>query len=136
MAENLEKRLKILVIDDDPDTAEILDRMLHIQGHEVVKVFGGGDALMSIFEHKPDAVILDVMMPDLSGLDILRQIRKEGRFSSLPVIIVSALALPLEIQQGFEAGASNYLTKPVSFHDLRSAIEEATSRQSVRAIRR
>lgn len=74
---NKNLNLKIVIVEDDPDTAEMLERMLRIRGYDVFKVFKANEALIHISDQKPDAVLLDVMMPDLSGLDVLREIRKE-----------------------------------------------------------
>ena len=75
--------------------------------------------------NKPDVVILDIMMPDISGLDILRQMRRDPELSDIPVVVVSAKSMPADIKNGMEAGASMYLTKPVGFLDLKEAVERA-----------
>ena len=80
-----------------------------------------------IAREKPDAVVLDVMMPDLSGYDVLRFIRKDPRLKHIPVILVSARSRPEDIQEGLNAGAEVYLTKPVAFADLRQAVQKATA---------
>lgn len=80
-----------------------------------------------IAREKPDAVVLDVMMPDLSGYDVLRFIRKDPRLKHIPVILVSARSRPEDIQEGLNAGAEVYLTKPVAFADLRQAVLKATA---------
>ena len=74
---------------------------------------------------KPDVVILDIMMPEISGLDILRQMRRDPALSSIPVVVVSAKSMPADIKNGMEAGASTYLTKPVGFLELKEAVERA-----------
>jgi CheY-like chemotaxis protein len=72
----------------------------------------------------PDAILLDVMMPDVSGLEVLRFIRREPGLMHIPVVIVSARTLPADIQAGMEAGASAYLTKPVGFRELSETVAE------------
>ena len=133
LSERKEKNFKIVIVEDDPDTAEMLERMLRIKGYDVFKVFRASEALTHISDQKPDAVLLDVMMPDFSGLDVLREIRKEYFLNDVPVIIISARTLPTDIQQGLAAGAEYYLTKPVSFHDLNNALSEVLGRRAMGA---
>jgi CheY-like chemotaxis protein len=89
----------------------------------VLKCYGGARAIAIISEKKPDAVILDLMMPDLSGLEVLRFVRRDPRLTDIPVVIVSAKSLPSDIKLGLEAGAAVYLTKPVAFMDLKEAVQ-------------
>ena len=117
--------LKILIIEDEPDTAEMYAEMIRISGYEVVKYFGGLPAVAHIVDQKPTAVILDLMMPDMSGLEVLHYIKSQPSLSDLPVIIISAKTMPEDIEAGLKAGANSYLTKPVSFTDLRYALNEA-----------
>lgn len=113
----------IIVVEDEPDTAEMFAEMMRLSGFQAIKSFGGKQALHLISREKPDAILLDIMMPDISGLDVLRFIRRDPRLENIPVIIVSAKSMPADIQSGMEAGADLYLTKPVGFTDLRSAVE-------------
>jgi twitching motility two-component system response regulator PilH len=116
----------VVVVEDEPDTAEMFAEMARLIGMSVIKSHGGVRAIDLIAEKKPDAVLLDIMMPDVSGLEVLRFMQRDPRLSHIPVIIVSAKGLPADIKTGLEAGASFYLTKPVSFVDLKRALEEAT----------
>jgi len=81
-------------------------------------------------EEKPDIVLLDIMMPEVSGLDILRQMRQDPALANIPVVVVSAKSMPADIRNGMEAGASTYLTKPVGFLELKEAVERALGSQS------
>ena len=114
---------KIVIIEDEPDTAEMYAEMMRISGYEVVKYYGGIPAVEQITEIQPDAVILDIMMSDMSGLEVLRYMKENPVLSDIPVIIVSAKTLLSDINEGLDAGAIAYLTKPVSFNDLKNAIE-------------
>ena len=117
--------MKIVIIEDEPDTAEMYAEMMRISGYEVVKFYGGISAVDNLVDHDPDAVVLDLMMPDLSGLEVLKYIQDQPSLNGLPVIIVSAKTMPKDVERGLKAGAVAYLTKPVSFAELRVAIEEA-----------
>ncbi len=120
-------RRKIVIIEDEPDTAEMYAEMMRISGYEVVKFFGGSSAVAQIAELKPSAVVLDLMMPDISGLEVLQYMKAEPSLSDIPVIIVSGKTLPTDIDEGLKAGASVYLTKPVSFSDFKKAIDDAVT---------
>jgi len=122
--------LKIVIIEDEPDTAEMYAEMMRISGYEVVKYYGGLSAVAHLAEQEPDAVILDLMMPDLSGLEVLNYINGKSDLSDLPVIIVSAKTMPEDVEKGLRAGAVAYLTKPVSYADLRVAIDDAVKNSS------
>lgn len=127
----MDQRLKIIIIEDEPDTAEMYAEMMRISGYEVVKFYGGLSAVANLAGENPDAVVLDLMMPDLSGLEVLDYIKQQSDLSDIPVIIVSAKTMPEDIEVGLKAGAAAYLTKPVSFADMRIAIENAVSNSSV-----
>lgn len=114
----------VIIVEDEPDTAEMFAEMVRLIGLQVIKSHGGVRAIDLIAEKKPAAVLLDIMMPDVSGLEVLGYIHRDPRLSHIPVIIVSAKGLPADIKTGLDAGASFYLTKPVSFADLKRALEE------------
>ncbi len=113
-----------MIIEDEPDAAEMFGEMMRVTGFRVIKMFSSAPAIPLLSQEKPDLVILDVMMPDISGLEVLRHIRHQPELASIPVIIVSAKSMPSDIKIGLEAGASMYLTKPVGFLDLKRAVEQ------------
>ena len=115
---------KIIIVEDEPDTAEMFAEMMRLSGHHVLKSYGGTPAIALIAHEIPDVIVLDVMMPDLSGLEVLRFIRRDPRLEQIPVIVVSAKSLPSDIKDGLDAGANVYLTKPVAFQDLNAAVRE------------
>ncbi len=114
----------VMIIEDEPEAAELFGEMMRLSGFRVVKMFASAPAIPMISQEKPDVIILDIMMPDISGLEILRYMRREPDLASIPVIVVSAKSMPSDIKNGLEAGASTYLTKPVSFLDLKQAVEQ------------
>jgi two-component system alkaline phosphatase synthesis response regulator PhoP len=115
----------IIVVEDEPDTAEMFAEMMRLSGYHVFKTYGGVSAIKIIAEERPNAVVLDLMMPGLSGLDVLRFMRSNPGLDSIPVIIVSAKGLTADIREGLNAGATVYLTKPVAYLDLKMAVENA-----------
>ena len=120
----------VLVVEDEPDAAELFAEMMRVSGFHVVKMFSSAPAIHMLAQEKPDVVILDVMMPDVSGLEVLKYIRREPELKNIPVIVVSAKSMPSDIRTGMEAGASMYLTKPVGYLDLKQAVEQVTGDNS------
>ena len=112
----------ILIVEDESDTAEMYTQMLQKNGYGVVRVSGGVAAMKHLLQIKPDLILLDLMMPDVSGLEVLRFLRREPQLENLPVVVVSAKSLPEDINKGMEAGASLYLTKPISYRELVQSI--------------
>jgi CheY-like chemotaxis protein len=128
LAENPELTLEqktIIIVEDEPDTAEMFAEMLRLNGYRVLSSYGGAAAIALISKEKVDAVVLDLMMPDLSGLEVLSYMRRDPRLAYVPVMIVSAKGLPADVRQGLQAGASIYLTKPVAYQDFIDALEKA-----------
>jgi len=118
------KQKTVMIIEDEVDAAELFSEMMRINGFRVIKMFSSAPAIPIIAQEKPDLILLDVMMPDISGLEVLRYIRREPDLAGIPVIILSAKSMPTDIKNGIEAGASVYLTKPVGFLDLKQAVEK------------
>ena len=114
----------IIVVEDEQDAAEMFAEMMRVNGFRVLKATGCTSAMSMIEAEKPAAVILDIMMPDISGLEVLHYIQRKPGLSGIPVIVVSAKSLPADIKTGLEAGASTYLTNPVDYLDLKRAIEK------------
>lgn len=115
----------VVIVEDEPDTAEMFIEMMRLAGYQVYNSYAGAPAIALIANKKPDAVILDIMMPDLSGLEVMRYMQRDPSLAEIPVVVVSAKTLPTDIQAGLQAGAINYLTKPVTFSDLKQAIFDA-----------
>jgi CheY-like chemotaxis protein len=115
----------ILVVEDEEETAELLSEMLKVSGFQVVSTAQSQKAIEMIKEKPPNGIVLDIMLPDVSGLVVLQFVRQNPDSSQIPVIVVSAKALPSDIKTGMEAGATAYLTKPVSYFDLKRAIDRA-----------
>ena len=120
----------VLIIEDEEDAAELFAEMMRVSGFRVLKTSNSAPALDMMIAEPPDVVILDIMMPDISGLDILRQMRSDPDLANIPVVVVSAKSMPADIKKGMEAGASTYLTKPVGFLDLKDAVERALGSQA------
>lgn len=112
-----------MIIEDEEDAANLFAEMMRVSGFRVLKSSKSAPAISMMTADKPDIVLLDIMMPEISGLDILRQMRRDPNLTDIPVILVTAKSMPSDIKNGMEAGASTYLTKPVGFQELKEAVD-------------
>ncbi|HEX5337331.1 MAG TPA: response regulator [Gallionella sp.] len=108
----------ILVVDDSPSNVKLLRVILAAAGYRVLDADSGAEALTILQRDRPDAVLLDVRMPGMSGYEVCRQIRKNLQFASLPVIMVTALSQAEERIAGIEAGATDFISKPFNKKEL------------------
>lgn len=108
----------VLIADDDPDICFLLELHLQKSGHEVVAVANGREALEEYAAQSIDLAVLDVSMPDKSGIEVIRAIRAGDRRPDLPIVLLTALAHPQDRERGLEAGADDYVTKPFSLRGL------------------
>lgn len=109
---------KVLVVDDNALNVKMLADILAFNGYQVVRASGGEEALAQVEAEKPDIVLLDVMMPDLDGYSVCTAIRANPDTAMLPVVMVTALDPREERVRGVEAGADDFLSKPVNQHEL------------------
>jgi DNA-binding response OmpR family regulator len=114
---------KILVIEDDPDMRGLMDYKLKSGGHEVAVTDTGEDGLAIVRELCPDLVLLDVQLPDATGLEVCRLLRADPATADLLIVMVSASAAANEVDDGLSAGADDYVTKPFAPSNLVSRIE-------------
>lgn len=104
--------LKILVCDDERHIVRLIQVNLERQGYQVVTAYDGKEGLEKIKAEKPNLVVLDVMMPYMDGFEVLKSLRREPEFESLPVIMLTAKAQDKDVFEGYHYGADMYLTKP------------------------
>jgi len=115
---------RILVADDDADILALVKAVLERSGHEVVAVTDGAEALASLRMQRPDLAVLDITMPNVDGLEVLRRLRADVETSSLPVVLLSAQAQEADVVEGFATGASAYVKKPFSPRELAARVAE------------
>ncbi|GAA2579302.1 hypothetical protein GCM10010399_06320 [Dactylosporangium fulvum] len=118
----------ILVADDDMDIRDLVAFKLEQSGYDVVAVDNGLAALTAAAENPPDLVVLDVMMPGMSGIDVCRQLRQDHATKGLPIILLTARAQEGDVEVGFGAGADDYIVKPFSPRELVSRVEAVLAR--------
>lgn len=109
--EKLQSRPVILVVDDQPQNLKILGEILSYD-YELIIANNGITALKAMFLSKPDLVLLDIMMPEMDGFEVIREIKKNEQYRGIPVVFLSAKDQPEDILKGFELGAVDYITKP------------------------
>jgi len=115
---------KILIAEDDPPSRELILEVLGEWGYQVVEATDGRDALQKIEETEPDLAVLDIQMPGLDGLAVVRRLRENPRFARLRVMALTAYAMRGDREKALEAGFDAYFTKPVDVTALRAAIRE------------
>jgi phosphate regulon transcriptional regulator PhoB len=120
---------KILVTDDEKDIVELISYNLEKEGFSVLKAYDGEAALRSVRLQKPDLIILDLMLPKMSGLDVCKAIRSNQETTSLPIIMLTAKADETDKIIGLEIGADDYLTKPFSIKELIARVRAILRRQ-------
>jgi len=109
---------RILIADDEPNIVLSLEFLLKREGFEVAVAGDGERALQAMAEHRPDLVILDVMMPRLNGFEVCQRIRAEPAWRGVRVLMLTARGRETEMKKGLELGADAYVTKPFSTKDL------------------
>jgi two-component system, OmpR family, alkaline phosphatase synthesis response regulator PhoP len=123
------KKGKILVVDDEVYIVHILDFSLGMEGYEVVTALNGEEALAKAAEHKPDLVVLDIMMPKMDGYETCRRLKGDDATRNIPVILLSAKGRNVDQKMGFEVGADDYITKPFSPRKLVERINAILNQQ-------
>lgn len=119
------QKVRILVVDDDAALQKLVAVLLERANFEVIPAMNAREAAQILKTPPlPDLMVLDLMLPEINGIAFLRQVRSKPMFDNLPVIILSALADPMQIREGLEAGANRYLTKPYLAKNLVKTIQE------------
>ena len=115
---------KILIVDDEKAMRLTLKECIDEAGLIPIVASDGEEALRMVAEHKPSLILLDVMMPGMSGIEVCRKLRDNPKTSRIKIIMVSARGQEKEKEEGMQAGADRYITKPFNYMELIEAIEE------------
>jgi len=116
---------KILVIDDQKENLFILEDRLDLEGFKVITAYNGLSGIELAKEHKPDLVLLDIMMPEISGFEVCRELTNNEITKNIPVIILTALSNAEDTEKGFAAGAFDFIKKPFNRIELLARIKAA-----------
>jgi DNA-binding response OmpR family regulator len=114
---------QILIADDEPNIVTALEFLLQRHGYEVHVARNGDEALKLIEQHKPDLVLLDVMMPQRSGYDVCQRVREREDWRHIKIVMLSAKGRDVEMNKGISLGADLYITKPFSTRELVAKID-------------
>src|SRR5256884_7249280 len=118
--------MRILVVDDDRAVRDALRRALTLGGYEVHVAEGGETGLARVAASQPDAMVLDVMMPDLSGIEVCRHLRRDG--NRIPILMLTARDAISDRVEGLDAGADDYLVKPFDVDELKARVRALVRR--------
>lgn len=119
---------KILIVDDEPSIRDMIKVALELVGFECIEAASAIEAMPLIVDERPDLVLLDWMMPEVSGIDLLRRLRRDQGTQEIPVILLTAKADEQNTVQALDAGADDYITKPFSARELTSRIKSVLRR--------
>ena len=118
MVSNASVRSKILVVDDEPEAVELVEFNLKQAGYDVFTAFDGAEALIKARNKTPNLIVLDLMLPEMSGLEVCQTLRRDPATARIPIIMLTARAAEIDRVLGLELGADDYLTKPFSPREL------------------
>ena len=116
---------KILAVDDEPDVVLILRTALQTEGYDVQTAASGPDALALAREFLPDLILLDVMMPGMSGFEVLRELKNDESTAAVPVIMLTGVSERAKIKEALTTGTTYYIVKPFEFDDLLDKVRQA-----------
>jgi len=112
------KAARVLIVDDNVANAELLDAYLKDSPWRIELAYSGSEALEKVESFEPDLILLDIMMPDMSGYDVCRRLKSDDRTRDIPIIMVTALSELEDVEKAVEAGTDDFLSKPVNRLEL------------------
>jgi len=112
----------IMVVDDNPDIITIVRTILEGKGFKVLSASSGAECLATLKTQKPDLIVLDIMMPDMDGLEVLTRLKATSEFSNVPVVLLTAKVQYEDVLGGYKLGADYYITKPFTSTQLINGI--------------
>ena len=134
---------RVLVVDDDPDVCSLVKSALFMKGFEVVTASDGFQASAQAMHYRPDLIVLDVMMPKMSGFQVCQNLRRMEQFKKTPIVFLTAKDSPDDEAWGLKMGGSHYITKPFEIHELvaivtqvLAGVEEIADRPAVDSMKR
>ncbi len=119
---------KVLLVEDEPAQREVLSYNLKSEGFDVVTTADGDEAMLLVDEESPDIIVLDWMLPGISGIEICRRIKSNSRWRSIPVLMLSARSEEVDRVRGLETGADDYVVKPYSMLELMARVRNQLRR--------
>lgn len=124
---------KVLIIEDEEHISELVKYNLEASGYQVIAAYDGEEGLKAIFEHHPDLIILDLMLPKLDGIAVCNKVRNNKETEDIPIIMLTAKSSEMDKIIGLEIGADDYITKPFSVRELQARIKTVLRRTKTAA---
>ncbi|MEJ2174359.1 MAG: response regulator [bacterium] len=118
---------RVLIVDDEPNIVTALEFLLEKRGYEVTIAVNGEEALAQVETFKPDLILLDVMMPKVSGYEVCQRLRSDPRWQNIKIVMLSAKGREVEVSKGMSLGADLYVTKPFASTELVATIDRLLS---------
>jgi len=118
----MESMETILIVDDEPTNVDMLSQELEEEGYHLLTACDGEEALIKVQEHRPDLVLLDIMMPNVDGFTVCRILKGSGKTMLIPVILLTALRAQEDRVRGIDAGADDFISKPFDRDELMAKI--------------
>ena len=123
---------KILIVDDEPSIIVALQFLMEQNGYETLVAFSGEEAMEVVAQHRPDLILLDIMLPVVDGFEVCQRVREKADWKDIRIVLVTALDRESNVAKGLALGADAYVTKPVSLEELEGALEKAfNARQKI-----
>ena len=115
---------KILIVEDNPLNMRLIELALRAKGYTLLKATNGKEAIDVTVKEQPDIILLDIQLPDISGLEIARRLKKNQAFKHIPIIAITACAMKGDKERILEAGCNAYLSKPINIRKLPGKVAE------------
>jgi DNA-binding response OmpR family regulator len=119
-----EGKKKIVLIDDNISFVDVLSRFLVMKKFEVFTAYNGTEGIKTVSRYMPDLILLDIMMPGISGYEVCKRLKKANKTKHIPIIFLTVRSRPKDIKRGFELGAAYYITKPFNYPELMEGINK------------
>lgn len=119
-----EQKKKVAIIDDNTPFVDVLGRFLAMKNFEVISAYNGTEGIKSVSRVMPDLILLDVMMPGISGYEVCEKLKKVEKTKNIPIIFLTVRSRPEDIKKGYDLGAAFYITKPFNYPELIEGINK------------
>lgn len=115
---------KILIVDDEPSIIVALQFLMEQNGYETLVAFSGEEAMEVVAQHRPDLILLDIMLPVVDGFEVCQRVREKAEWKDIRIVLVTALDRESNVAKGLALGANAYVTKPFANADLIAKVKE------------
>lgn len=124
------KKQTILIVEDNTLNMMLLNDLLEVHGYAILKTSHGAEALTMARDYHPDLILLDIQLPDISGLEVARTLKDDHETRDIPIIAVTAFAMPGDEEKALESGCDGYVAKPISVHRFLGTVRSFLSRSA------